>query len=137
VSAGKEMFEFLAKCAFAWTNAAVVAEETADVTSPSKAPPNWGQLIRRGRARGLAPIFALTQRPAESDKTAIGNATLIRVGRMARDADRKMMARELDVDHRILTRLLPLDFVERNMAINEVKRGNLTKRKVEQIETLA
>jgi hypothetical protein len=56
---------------------------------------------------------------------------------MARDADRKMMARELDVDHRILTRLLPLDFVERNMAINEVKRGNLTKRKVEQIETLA
>ncbi|WP_165872400.1 hypothetical protein [Shewanella frigidimarina] len=62
---------------------------------------------------------------------------MIRVGRMARDADRKMMARELDIDHRILTSLLPLDFVERNMATNEVRRGNLTKRKIEQVETLA
>jgi hypothetical protein len=129
--------QYRAKCAFAWTNAAVVAEETADVTSPSKARPNWGPLIRRGRARGLAPIFALTQRPAESDKTAIGNATLIRVGRMARDADRKMMAKELDINYRILTGLLPLDFVERNMATNEVRRGNLTKRKIEFFQTFS
>ncbi|WP_351001078.1 hypothetical protein [Shewanella sp. TB7-MNA-CIBAN-0143] len=137
VAEGQKNFEFWARCAFAWTNAAVVAEETADVTSPSKAPPNWGQLVRRGRARGLSPIFALTQRPAESDKTAIGNATLIRVGRMARDADRKMMAKELDIDYRILTGLLPLDFVERDMNNNEVKRGNLTKRKTNLVETKA
>jgi hypothetical protein len=56
---------------------------------------------------------------------------------MARDADRKMMAKELDINYRILTGLLPLDFVQRNMATNEVRRGNLTKRKIEQVETLA
>ncbi|MCW3173754.1 hypothetical protein [Shewanella subflava] len=137
VAEGQSDFEFWAKCAFAWTNAAVVAEETADVTSPSKAPPNWGKLIRRGRARGLAPIFALTQRPAESDKTAIGNATLIRVGRMARNADRAMMAKELDIDSRLITALLPLDFIERDMNTNKVRSGNLTKRKTSDLATKA
>ncbi|MCL1144469.1 hypothetical protein L2747_00350 [Shewanella marinintestina] len=51
-------------------NAAVVAEQTTDITSLSKAPYWWGLLICKGRARGLSPIFALTQRPAESDKTS-------------------------------------------------------------------
>lgn len=77
VTDGKAMFEFWARCTFAWCNAAIVAEETADVTNPSKAPHWWGLLIRKGRARGLSTIFALTQRPAESDKTDIGNATLL------------------------------------------------------------
>ncbi|MPY23915.1 hypothetical protein [Shewanella sp. YLB-07] len=127
VSDGKEAFEFWARCAFAWCNAAVVAEETADVTSPSKAPYWWGQLIRKGRARGLSPIFALTQRPAESDKTAIGNATIFRTGRLKRIDDRKMVAKELDVPISDVTGMKPLDFVERNDITGEVKMGNLRK----------
>jgi hypothetical protein len=129
VAEGQKNFEFWAKCAFAWTNAAVVAEETADVTSPSKAPPNWGQLIRRGRARGLAPIFALTQRPAESDKTALGNATIIRCGRLSRAADRKMMAAEMDISPSVVAKLLPLDYVMKDMNSNKVVMGNFLKRK--------
>ena len=125
VSDGKTMFEFWARCAFAWCNAAVVAEETADVTSPSKAPYWWGQLIRKGRARGLSPIFALTQRPAESDKTAIGNATLFRTGRLKRADDRKMVAKELDVHVSEVTGLKPLDFVERDDVTGKVRKGNL------------
>ncbi|MCL1072999.1 hypothetical protein [Shewanella dokdonensis] len=88
------MFEFWAACAFAWCNACIVAEELADVTTAGKAPPHWGQVVRRGRARGLAPIFAITQRPSESDKTTVGNATLVRCGRLNRANDRKYMAQE-------------------------------------------
>lgn len=51
-----------------------IAEELADVTTPSKAPGNWGILLRRGLKRGIT-IFAISQRWAEADKTAIGNAT--------------------------------------------------------------
>lgn len=51
-----------------------IAEELADVTTPSKAPGNWGILLRRGLKRGIT-IWAISQRWAEADKTAIGNAT--------------------------------------------------------------
>ncbi|MCL1038035.1 hypothetical protein L2750_12835 [Shewanella submarina] len=112
VAEGREMFEFWAACAFAWCNACLVAEELADVTTAGKAPPHWGMVIRRGRARGLAPIFALTQRPSESDKTTIGNATLIRCGRMSRADDRKYMAKELDIEITKLKALQPLEYIQ-------------------------
>lgn len=51
-----------------------VAEELADVTTPSKAPGNWGILVRRGLKRGIT-IYAISQRWAEADKTAMGNAS--------------------------------------------------------------
>jgi hypothetical protein len=52
----------------------IIAEELADVTTPSKAPGNWGIIIRRGLKRGLT-IYAISQRWAEADKTTIGNAS--------------------------------------------------------------
>lgn len=51
-----------------------VAEELADVTTSSKAPGNWGILVRRGLKRGIN-IYAISQRWAEADKTAMGNAS--------------------------------------------------------------
>lgn len=51
-----------------------IAEELADVTTPAKAPGNWGIAIRRGLKRGLT-IIAISQRWQEADKTAIGNAS--------------------------------------------------------------
>jgi hypothetical protein len=65
------------------------AEEIAYVTSHSKAPPWWGKVIRKGRASGLAPIFVLRQRLAESDKTALGNATIISYGCLSCAADHR------------------------------------------------
>lgn len=53
---------------------AIIAEELADVTTPSKAPGNWGIIIRRGLKRGMR-IYAISQRWAEADKTCIGNAS--------------------------------------------------------------
>jgi hypothetical protein len=51
-----------------------VAEEVADVTTPSKAPGHWGILLRRSLKRGIN-IYAISQRWAEADKTAMGNAS--------------------------------------------------------------
>lgn len=74
----QNQFNFWAGCAFYWGRymggCAVIAEELADVTSTAKAPGNWGVLLRRGLKRGIF-IYAISQRWAEADKTAIGNAS--------------------------------------------------------------
>lgn len=53
---------------------AVIAEELADVTSPGKAAGKWGELVRKGLKRGIT-IYAISQRWAEADKTAMNNVT--------------------------------------------------------------
>ncbi len=114
-------FEAFCKAAFAWGECAVVAEELADVTSPGKAPDGWGELVRRGRKRGIS-IFAVTQRPSESDKTIVGNASVIHVGRLNRAADRAYMAREMDIPQSEIDALKPLEWIEKH-ADGTVKRG--------------
>ncbi len=99
--------EFDAFCRFAWVwlranaaaghRCALVVEELADVTPPGKAPPAWGEIVRKSM-RFEPSIYALTQRPAESDKTVLGNVSVLRCHAMARREDRRMMASELDVD---------------------------------------
>lgn len=74
----KDSFNFFAGCAYRWGlkfgGCVVIAEELADVTTTAKAPEKWGILLRRGLKRGIS-IFAISQRWAEADKTAIGNAS--------------------------------------------------------------
>lgn len=88
---------------------AVVAEETADVTHPGKAPDGWGVLIRRGRKWGI-DVYGLTQRPAESDKTLLGNASLVWVGHLPSSADRRYVANRIGLDPTALD-LAPLEFI--------------------------
>lgn len=119
-------FDWFCRLAFAWSRAApcaVVAEETADVTTPNKAPQWYGTLIRRGRKWGLT-LYGVTQRPAESDKTIIGNAHVIHCGRMQRAQDRKYMAAELDVSAERVARLQPLEWIERGPG-GEITTGKL------------
>lgn len=92
-------FSFFCRCAWWWIRAnyqagkpcAVVFEETADVTSPAKAPNDYGVILRRALKYGV-DLFAITQRPAESDKTAIGNASIVHVCRMQLPSDRKSVS---------------------------------------------
>lgn len=110
------MFDAFCRLAWVWVRVApgvLVIEELADVTSPGKAPPAWGEIVRKGLRYG-PHIYALTQRPAESDKTVIGNASVIHCHRMARSMDRGYMARELDISQDQLDALKPLDFIERD-----------------------
>lgn len=128
-----EEFDFFCQAAFAWGRQGhdirkqtdVVLEEIANVTSPAKAPPGAHRLISQGLEFGIN-IHAITQRPSESDKTCIGNASIIRTFRMSRAQDRKYMAAELDVDPAELQKLQTLDWIARDMNTHEITRGKLT-----------
>lgn len=115
-------FDFFCRAAYAWGKCVVVAEELADVTSPGKAPLGWGMVVRRGRDRALC-VYGVTQRPAESDKTVIGNATRIHCCMLPRPGDRAYMARELDIEQSRLDALRPLEWIEKEGG--EVKTGRL------------
>lgn len=126
-------FGFWADCAFVWGRvapSAIVAEEIADVTNPGKAPAQWGMLLRRILKHG-STVYAITQRPSESDKTAIGNATKIHVCRMTRAQDRRYMAAEIDVPVDALLELqsdpaVELRCLQRDMKTGKVRAGRLT-----------
>jgi len=117
-------FNLWSAAVFAFGNCTAVAEELADVTTPSKAPAGWGQLVRRGRKRGIK-IFAVTQRPSESDKTTIGNASAIHCGMLNRSADRKYMAAELDITEQELSALGELEYLHREHKTKTLTKGKL------------
>lgn len=110
-SAAAPLFNLFCRAAYAFGNCVVVVEELADVTTPGKAPPGWGVVVRRGRHKGLT-VYGVTQRPSESDKTIMGNATLVHVCKMKRAQDRAYMAREISADVAELDSLLPLEWIE-------------------------
>lgn len=113
-----------AKLAHAWgviAPCAVVAEELADVTTPAKAPDGWGNLIRQGAGWGI-DIYAVTQRPAESDKTIVGNMSYIHAHQIMRAQDRAYVAAEMDLPLEQIAALTGYQWVER-WADGKVKRG--------------
>lgn len=74
----REEFNFWAACVMLWGRyrgpCVAIAEELADVSTPAKAPQEWGVLLRRGLKRGIT-IYAISQRWAEADKTGMNNAS--------------------------------------------------------------
>lgn len=123
----KTEFDFWAGCAFHWARyhgaAVAIAEELADVTTQAKAPGNWGIMLRRGLKRGLT-IYAISQRWAEADKTAIGNATDFVLFRMSSGDDVAYMSRKTRVPVSELENLKPLQFVVYSIT-GEIERGKL------------
>lgn len=133
VQNGQAAFELINMLAFAWTNCTVIAEEIADVTRVGKAPPMWGQLLRRGRKRAIK-IYMTTQRPSEADKTALTQATVVRTGQLGRHADREALARDMDIPIALMDKLRPLDFIEAHRnAKRQVFVGNAADRTREDI----
>jgi hypothetical protein len=124
---GPREFDAFCRLAWVWIRAArgaLVIEELASVTTPGKAPPAWGDIVRAGLRYGPS-LYALTQRPSESDKTVMGNATVIHSHAMARANDRRYMAAELDTDPAELAKLRPLEWVERDRRTGELRRGKV------------
>jgi len=103
---GSADFDFWARNAWCYAQSqgekTIVADETSDVTHSGKASGAWGQIIRRGRKHG-ANVIGITQRPAESDKTILGNASLIHICSLWEANDREYMSRRCGV---------PLDMIE-------------------------
>ena len=113
-----------ARVALAWGECTAVAEELASVTHPGKAPEGWGDLIRRGRKRAIR-LIGVTQRPAEADKTIVGNASVIRCGMLWRVRDAAYMADEMGVPVAEIAALRPLQWIEVDRATRKITRGKL------------
>jgi hypothetical protein len=125
---GARMFSKFCGLAWCWLRlapGALVVEETADVTTPQKAPPAWGTIIRKGLRYGV-DLYALTQRPAESDKTAFGNASLIHAGRAVTPDDRATLAKYLDMPLEAVAALRPLDWLERCYVTGVSRKGRVS-----------
>lgn len=89
---------------------AAVAEELADVTTVAKAPTHWGMLVRRGLKRGIS-LFPISQRWAEADKTAIGNATDFFLFRCATGDDAAYMAKKTGLPVSRIAALKKLEYI--------------------------
>ena len=125
--ASRTHFAVFCRLAWVWLRGkpgTLVVEELADVTSPGKAPDAWGEICRKGRHYG-ATVYAITQRPAESDKTIVGNAAAIHTGLMAFPRDRAYMAECLDVPAAEVGALKPLEWIERDMRTRALRRGTV------------
>lgn len=129
VSGGDDLrdeFNYWAACVMLWGRyrggCVAVAEELADVSTPAKAPQEWGILLRRGLKRGIS-IYAISQRWAEADKTAIGNASEFVVFRAAGD-DVQYIARKSRLPLEQVEALAPLEFI-RVSVTGETERGAL------------
>lgn len=103
----------------------VIAEELADVTTPAKAPGNWGILIRRGLKRGIT-IRCISQRWSEADKTAVGNASDFVVFRQSSGDDVRYLSRKTRIEESEINALVPLRFVHMDALTGEISRGRLT-----------
>lgn len=101
-----------------------IAEELADVTTPAKAPGNWGILLRRGLKRGIT-IRAISQRWSEADKTAVGNATDFVLFRQSSGDDVRYLARKTRIPEDELGDLAPLEFVTLDALTGTRSRGKL------------
>ncbi len=101
-----------------------IAEELADVTTPSKAPGNWGILLRRGLKRGIT-IYAISQRWSEADKTAVGNASEFVLFRQSSGDDVAYLSRKTRVPRELLDGLLPLQFIRYDALNGETTPGKL------------
>lgn len=128
-------FDYWSKCAFTFARigadlgkmSCVVAEEIADVTHPAKAPENWGILVRRVRAFG-GVVYAITQSPAESDKTVFRNAMEIHCCNLASPPDRARMSTYLDLPLADIVGINrgKLEFIHKDMLSGKVEKGRLT-----------
>jgi hypothetical protein len=118
----EKCFEFVSLAAFVWGDCAYVAEEIADVTTPSKAANGWGTVLRRGRKRGVT-IFPVTQRPAEADKTAFTQAAKIRTGRLDGEGDIARVAANMRVSPELVSQLGELEYLELDRRTGELIGG--------------
>lgn len=102
---------------------AFVAEELADVTTPSKAPGNWGILVRRGLKRGIT-IYAISQRWAEADKTAFGNASEY-VLFMSRANDVPYIAKKTGLEELTLNLIKQFEYVQYDPVTKDIFKKQL------------
>ena len=93
-------FDAFCRCAFNWSRqspAVVVCEELAAATNAVKAGGHWGVLVTRGLKYGT-DIYAVVQRAQETDKSVLGNATVVNICRPNTRPDAEYIAGRLGLE---------------------------------------
>lgn len=125
----KENFEIFCALAMIFLKlrvSTIVVEEIADVSSPAKASQNWGELLRKG-LRYEPTIYALTQRPQESDKTMLTMASLAHCHHIAFLPDQTYIANNLlGVDVEKVAALKPLEYIEKDYLTGQIATGKVS-----------
>lgn len=130
VQVTREHFDAFCRLAWVWCRyraGVLVVDEIADVTTPAKAPPAWGEIARKARAFGT-DVYVTTQRPQECDKTVQGNAALFHCGRMSDADDQRYVARRLLGSVSMtgqVAELRPLEWIERDARTLQIRRGTV------------
>lgn len=128
----KTAFNFWAGCVMHWGRyfggCVAIAEELSDVTSQSKAPGLWGTLIRRGLKRNVT-IFAISQRWAEADKTAMGNASEYIIFCASTGSDMDYLAKKTGIDRERIGNLKPLEYIRKDVNTGKIEGSKLVFRK--------
>lgn len=121
----RKQFDVFCQVAAAAGNCWCVADELADVTEPNWAPEGWEILTRQGRHAGVT-IRGASQRPAEIDKSFLGNASHLAVFRLNAEGDIDRCAKLLDVPAADVRQLLPLAYITRDMLTGKVKKNSVS-----------
>lgn len=123
-------FVTFCRLAFVWMlsheRSTLVVDELADVTHPGKATRGWGAIVRKHRKFRYGRVYAITQRPAESDKSIMGNATVIHCGRMNLESDEDYMAKYLRIPREDIAALHDLEYIELNKRTKLLSRGRIS-----------
>lgn len=114
-------FEVLCELVYAWGSCTFIAEELANVTTPSWAPAAWRKMTTSGRHR-LVRIYGVTQSPALVDKSFLGNCTLIHCCALREHAHRVSVARAMDIEDAQIASLVKFEFIEKDFETGEVLR---------------
>jgi len=122
-------FEHFCRVGYALGACTVVVEELAFVTMPSFAPPAWSMVTCTGRHKGLT-VIGCSQRPAQIDKNFLGNCSTVHCGRLNDVNDVRVMARCVGAAESDLRALAPLEWIERDMATGETRRGRVDPRRL-------
>lgn len=95
----RDEFDLFCRCAFNWfvqSPADIVIEELAFSTNAVKATGYWGLIVSQGLKFG-PNIYATVQRAQETDKSVLGNATVINICRPNTVADAQYISKNLGV----------------------------------------
>lgn len=115
-------FQVLCELVYAWQHCVFLAEELANVTTPSWAPASWRKMTTSGRHEGIH-IIGATQTPALVDKTFLGNCTLLHCCALREANHRKAIARSMDITEAEVASLVKLEYIEKDFNSGAHTRG--------------
>lgn len=118
----RKLFDRFCRIAWELVGWCVVVEELSDCTMASWAPPKWKRITKQGRHRNLK-VIAACQRPADADKSFLGNASEIRCYAVNWVSDQKVMANVMAVTAKDIAGLPKFEYFHRVMETKTTTRG--------------